>query len=178
MHCSCRPNATWRFDLPSFAFHLRAVREIEENEEICISYIHTNSTTAERQDHLEPYGFQCTCASCLDPESDNRRANVHPPRFEVYDPSIAQCPPINRNPIEHMDLLKPHLESYIKESLSQLKLIEEEGMWECKQYRQHLRIVAYMYELLGDSVLSEYYNSKTPDEDESFEDENFEVRFR
>ncbi|EIM90812.1 SET domain-containing protein [Stereum hirsutum FP-91666 SS1] len=175
---SCHPNATWSFDLPSFSFHLRAVRQIEEDEEICISYIYTTSATAERQDHLAPYGFQCTCLSCLDPESDNRRAKIHPPRFEVYDPSISRRPPINQDPTKHMDLLRPHLESNIKESLEQLALIEKEGMWERKEHRQYTRLVAYMYELLGDTVLSEYYNSKMPDEKEGFDGEDFEVRFR
>lgn len=77
-----------------------------------------------------------------------------------------------------MDLLKPHLESYIKESLEQLALIEKEGMWDCEEYRQYLALTKMMYEVLGDTALSEYYASKMPDEGVLFDGEEFEMRFR
>ncbi|KAJ7898809.1 hypothetical protein B0H14DRAFT_3852944 [Mycena olivaceomarginata] len=66
---------TARFDITSFSFQLFAVRDIEAEEELTISYVATTDTTKERQTNLESYGFQCSCAACLAPsESDATRA--------------------------------------------------------------------------------------------------------
>ncbi|KAJ7886625.1 hypothetical protein B0H14DRAFT_2498516 [Mycena olivaceomarginata] len=72
---SCIPNTTAHFDITSFSFQLFAVRDIEADEELTISYVATTDTTKERQTNLESYGFQCSCAACLAPsESDATRA--------------------------------------------------------------------------------------------------------
>ncbi|EIM92660.1 SET domain-containing protein [Stereum hirsutum FP-91666 SS1] len=167
---SCRQNTTWGFDMASFSYNLRAVREIKEGEELFISYT-DDGTTAERQEQLAPYGFQCTCDSCTDPKSDERRAKIRPPRTTVFDPSIPRKPPISANPMANLDLLRPHLDSYIKECLSQLALIEKEGMWAWKEYRQHHQALMSINMLLKNKAQQAYHLSKLPREDEMFGDE-------
>lgn len=156
--------------MASFSYNLRAVREIKEGEELFISYT-DDGTTAERQEQLAPYGFRCTCASCTDPKSDERRAKIRPPRMTVFDPSIPRKPPISDNPMANLDLLRPHLDSYIKECLTQLTLIEKEGLWSWKEYRQHHQALMSINMLLQDKAQQAYHRSKLPREDEMFGDE-------
>lgn len=166
---SCRPNTTWSFDTASFSYNIRAVREIKEGEELFISYAIGSSAT--RQDQLAPYGVQCTCASCTDPKSDERRAKIRPPRMNLFDPSIRRRPAANSDPMASMDVLRPHLESYRKESLAQLVLIEKEGMWNRKAYRQHHQALASVNMMLKNEQQAEYHLSKLPRDDEMFGDE-------
>lgn len=156
--------------MASFSYNLRAVREIQEGEELFISYT-DDGTTAERQEQLAPYGFQCTCASCADPESDERRAKIRPPRVPIWDPSIPRRPPVMGNLMENLNILRPHLESYIKDCLSQLELIEKEGLWAWKEYRQHHQALMSINMLLQNKAQQAYHLSKLPREDEMFGDE-------
>lgn len=42
-----------------------ALRNIDEGEKLCISYIASNESLSERQEALVNYGFQCSCTKCL-----------------------------------------------------------------------------------------------------------------
>lgn len=46
--------------------YVKALRDIEENEEIFLSYIKTNIPVKHRQDHLQNYYFfRCQCPKCV-----------------------------------------------------------------------------------------------------------------
>lgn len=77
----------------------------------------------------------------------------------------------------HPDLLIPHLNSYIKESLSQLALIEKEGLWAQKEYRQHHQALMSINMLLQNKAQYKYHRSKLPNENEMFGDEIVELIF-
>ncbi|KAG5643465.1 hypothetical protein DXG03_000897 [Asterophora parasitica] len=73
---SCAPNSTYNFTTASLSMQLRALRDIKQDEEITITYCGIEDSTAERQEALKPYGFQCTCRICSDPGSDARLAKI------------------------------------------------------------------------------------------------------
>ena len=44
---------------------VRALRPIRSGEELCLSYVETSLSTAERKAHLlTHFGFECGCARC------------------------------------------------------------------------------------------------------------------
>ena len=61
---SCDPNVITIFDGPRVV--LRAIKDIEEGEELLLSYINLLATTQVRQMELnEGYMFECTCSKCV-----------------------------------------------------------------------------------------------------------------
>ena len=79
MNHSCEPNvvarynyscsgggklARWGKNFP-LVVQCVALRDIEEGEELCISYIKSDAELNERQEILSNYGFQCECAKCV-----------------------------------------------------------------------------------------------------------------
>ncbi|TRM58107.1 hypothetical protein BD626DRAFT_410981 [Schizophyllum amplum] len=131
---SCRPNAHPHFDYELFATVLRAVRPIQAGEEICISYVRRGvDNYEERKKSLAPYGFECSCPSCVDHvASDARRAIIA---------TFNNPEPVNRNPYYH-----------IKRNLWKVSLIQEEGLEELTDYlslHHHLRMG---YRMMGDNV--------------------------
>ncbi|KAF2469916.1 SET domain-containing protein [Lindgomyces ingoldianus] len=80
---SCLPNLYYRFNenLDMGTFH--AVRDIEKDEELTISYINaTNHMKHQRQDDLESWGIECQCLACVDTDR-NRRGEEN--RAKLYD---------------------------------------------------------------------------------------------
>ncbi|KAF4612727.1 hypothetical protein D9613_011818 [Agrocybe pediades] len=72
---SCRPNITHQFDLDAFCMSFFAKRDIPSGEQLSYSYCYLGQSAAARQAELAPYGFSCTCPSCVNatPESDKLR---------------------------------------------------------------------------------------------------------
>ncbi|KAK0207347.1 hypothetical protein IW262DRAFT_1282168 [Armillaria fumosa] len=71
---SCSPNVCRDWNTASFSMQIRAVRDIEEGEELTTTYCGILNPAAERQTDLAPYDFRCTCAACSDPsKSDVKR---------------------------------------------------------------------------------------------------------
>ncbi|KAF8993259.1 hypothetical protein BDQ17DRAFT_1368609 [Cyathus striatus] len=68
---SCRPNCALSYDPSSFSF---------QGEEFFYSYCFATLPVEERQDELKPYGFSCTCISCVptpsNPSNDRIRASI------------------------------------------------------------------------------------------------------
>lgn len=62
---SCTPNAyfAWNANIQRETVH--AIADIQANEEIFISYCHQRSDVYHRQQRLKHYGFDCSCAPCL-----------------------------------------------------------------------------------------------------------------
>ncbi|KAJ8080950.1 hypothetical protein PM082_017785 [Marasmius tenuissimus] len=74
---SCSPNVSVSFNRQTFGMELRALRSIKDGEELFIAYNSVSGSTAERQDELVPYGFQCECRTCREPEkSDLLRSKI------------------------------------------------------------------------------------------------------
>ena len=69
----CVPNAQANFNDKAEAMHVHAIRDIEPDEEVTLSYLDDagEMTRAQRQDKLTSYGFECGCPVC---DSKNPRA--------------------------------------------------------------------------------------------------------
>ena len=91
---SCIPNMARSWDAETQEMVFRAIRDIEVDEELCISYIGVDvlKRRAQRKADIEKaFGFTCTCEACsLEgeelAESDQRRAAVK----RVYE-EIGKC---------------------------------------------------------------------------------------
>ncbi|XP_036398732.1 histone-lysine N-methyltransferase SMYD3 [Megalops cyprinoides] len=66
----CRPNCVMLFE--GRILHLRAIRDIQPNEELTISYIDTLMPSSERRKRLqEQYHFLCQCQQCATADRDS-----------------------------------------------------------------------------------------------------------
>ncbi|KAJ7590291.1 hypothetical protein C8J56DRAFT_1140184 [Mycena floridula] len=71
---SCSPNVVLQWDMASFSMQYCVRRDIEQDEEITISYYSLCQPASIRQETLDTFGFKCSCTACLHPEiSDPRR---------------------------------------------------------------------------------------------------------
>ncbi|KAN0113180.1 SET domain containing protein [Hyaloscypha variabilis] len=73
---SCRPNCGNFWSERSEERVIYAQREIEEGEEITVSYIPLLKAVKERQARLQQYGFVCDCAACQSEESSKKRVKI------------------------------------------------------------------------------------------------------
>ena len=64
MNHSCVPNVRVEYASGSNVAFVIANRDIEEGEELCISYVDESFTYDERKANLAHYGFVCDCARC------------------------------------------------------------------------------------------------------------------
>ena len=67
MNHSCDPNvaALYFNTTQPLVAHCVALRDIDEGEKLCISYIASNESLSEWQEALANYGFPCSCTKCL-----------------------------------------------------------------------------------------------------------------
>ncbi|KAJ2920870.1 hypothetical protein H1R20_g16223, partial [Candolleomyces eurysporus] len=72
---SCIPDVSHKFEPSTFTMRFTAVRDIKKGSQIYTTYTYPNSTKAERQKALIPYGFECTCRACVNatPQTDKLR---------------------------------------------------------------------------------------------------------
>ena len=62
---SCRPNATYFWNVDTNTRDLRTLRNVKEGEEMTVSYINTTETRDGRQSLLKDrYNFDCNCEGC------------------------------------------------------------------------------------------------------------------
>ncbi|KAM0330055.1 hypothetical protein ACHAQA_004226 [Verticillium albo-atrum] len=90
---SCVPNAVVAFS-GRRAF-LRALREIEEGEEIEISYIDYTQSLEHRRKALELYFFECVCPRCKE-DLDNYQVATRTPRSIIKLNSFSVVPQANK----------------------------------------------------------------------------------
>ncbi|KAI5831715.1 SET domain-containing protein [Schizophyllum commune Tattone D] len=137
---SCRPNATHHFDPESFSMSIYAARDIRVGEEMCVSYVSDCTSYEKRRENLAPYGIECTCEACEDHVvSDARRSEIIP--FRMPD---SQVDP----------------EAELRRYLSQILLIEKEGLECSDQYVQNHAGVAIVALGLGKKGLARKYNAR------------------
>ena len=72
---SCDPNSVWRSsDFDGKNMELRAIKEIEANEEVTGSYLDSRiailGERKEKEQKLEGWNFRCKCEICCQPEDD------------------------------------------------------------------------------------------------------------
>lgn len=101
----------WRFDAASFTLELRALRPIQESEEITVSYtdIMPFASREDRRSYLaEGYSFQCQCTLCTLPDTQNKLfdALLQKPRIAVYDGSSQNSSPDPKKIAEAATMLK------------------------------------------------------------------------
>ena len=142
---SCRPNAAYYWNEKLNKRLVYATRDIEEGEEIFVSFISLLMTRKERQKKLARYGFTCTCPACsLDPKhvhrSDKSRTDIH----EAIQAFSSQ---MNLTAPTHPSEIKKARRS-AKSSLKLTKLVKQEEL--ADYYAQTYRIAAISHARIGD----------------------------
>ncbi|KAL1726159.1 hypothetical protein EV714DRAFT_287407 [Schizophyllum commune] len=123
---SCTPNAVFTWDSLSFSGSLRAIRDIQPDEEITITYCNPSLSTAERAAALAPYNIKCDCPACKDGSaSDARRDDI----FAKFD---------KVQELESNDAKREML-------LSVIELIEKEGAEVLPEYYEANRLLLKIY---------------------------------
>jgi hypothetical protein len=91
---SCCPNSTWigYFSGRAPSVKMIAERNIEEGEEVLISYIpRSYSLTRRRTTLQEKHGFICNCKRCLEEESNPEVALAAEKSQEELDKALSKC---------------------------------------------------------------------------------------
>jgi hypothetical protein len=121
---SCVPNAQGNLNtaLPGSQFTIHALREIAEEEEITISYLHGElGIRSARQRRLKDgYGFECACEICSANDSGERHEQSHRRRLKIQqmlaDFSAQQT--ATGGTCREFDLTKAVINAYEEEGLA------------------------------------------------------------
>ncbi|EDQ99659.1 uncharacterized protein LACBIDRAFT_334800 [Laccaria bicolor S238N-H82] len=135
---SCSPNTTHHFDMASLSFHLRAIRDTEEGEELSSSYCNIFQTKSERAELLAPYGIVCACTGCVGAtkETDLFRTEITK-RFQKIQ-------------ADHLVWTKDHSRpNPLAASLQLIEEMEKEGLRAAPLFFTLLAIVANVYSAVG-----------------------------
>lgn len=122
---SCRPNTSYYWNAKLNKRIVYANRNIKKGEEIFDSYISLLLTHEERQKHLAPYGFTCSCEVCATEKetlrkSDKNRVDIRK-TFEYFQSQLALTAPENKTA---MRIARKNA----KASLQLAELVEREGL--------------------------------------------------
>ncbi|KAH7128577.1 hypothetical protein B0J11DRAFT_274580 [Dendryphion nanum] len=133
---SCRPNTSYFWNEKEKRRVVYATRQIEEGEELSVSYISLLATHADRQKQLDHYGFDCACEACgtkhLRSASDKRRLAIKQAFFDL-EPQITLKRP-------ETVVAKKKAQRMAKESKKLVSLVEEEEL--ADYYARAYRIAA------------------------------------
>ncbi|KZT40148.1 SET domain-containing protein [Sistotremastrum suecicum HHB10207 ss-3] len=143
---SCRPNALVSFHLDAFSFQVRAIRQIEEGEEIVIPYCDIMLPHKKRDAIFRNFHFECVCQSCQDPAASDAI------RSTITSPSA-----IFKQWLDDRSLPGDYV---IRHSLSQIDTMLREGMEGSAVYGEHLQAIMESYICLGDSGLASIWGVK------------------
>ncbi|BCS03546.1 S-adenosylmethionine-dependent methyltransferase [Aspergillus luchuensis] len=81
---SCDHNAAVSFDGPNL--HIKAIRPIQKDEQIFITYIDVTDPYPIRQHNLQSrYYFTCHCSKCTSEAASPTATTLHPAQQEAYD---------------------------------------------------------------------------------------------
>lgn len=141
---SCRPNAAYYWNEKLKKRLVYATREIEEGEEIFVSFISLLLTREERRKKLARYGFVCTCPAC----------SAHDEEIHASDQSRTEISQAMRAFSSQMNLTAPSDPAAIRKarknaasSLELARMVQQEGLAE--YYAQTYRIVAISHARVG-----------------------------
>ncbi|KAK4223497.1 hypothetical protein QBC38DRAFT_425404 [Podospora fimiseda] len=147
----CRPNAFIHFSETTFAMTIWAAKDIEEGEEITITYSAAGMLTEERQQTLEKvWGFKCKCSLC------------------TASPSIQAKSDSNRKEIRHLQdqvgqlAQKGKYHEALKSAERMFELIETEGLTD--QMGDMYEVPARLYYLVGNLEKALEYTLKVQNE--------------
>jgi hypothetical protein len=115
---SCNHNAqnTWNSDLNQLTVHV--FRDVEEGEEITISYLDGSNNYAERQRMLQKrFGFNCTCRLCSLPLAERRKSDQRLDEISQLDGRIGDGMSIVSTPL-----------ACLRNASRLLRLLEEEDV--------------------------------------------------
>jgi hypothetical protein len=134
---SCRPNTSQVWHESTGKRVVRAIRRIEEGEEMFATYIPLLHSHDARQKRLKQYGFICTCAACAqekaEQEASDRRRNDIRKAFTDFEPQLTLSIPKSASG-------RKKAQKNAQASVELASLIEEEGL--ADYYAQAYRIVA------------------------------------
>ena len=134
---SCRPNSSQVWIEKMGKRVVRAIRKIEEGEEIFATYIPLLRGAESRQQRLQQYGFTCTCSACAlsrseQEASDKRRDDIRI-AFEDFEPQLTLEVP-------QSIAARKRAEKNAQVSVQLARLVEEEGL--ADYYAQAYRVAA------------------------------------
>lgn len=133
---SCRPNTSYFWDAKQNKRIVYATRQIQQGEELSVSYISLLTTHEERQKRLNKYGFICACEECgaIDQRSASDRRRQEMKRiFDEFDTTLTLKKP--KRAVEKNQALR-----MVKASKRVVDLVEEEQL--ADYYSKAYRIAA------------------------------------
>ncbi|KAL0566474.1 hypothetical protein V5O48_015538 [Marasmius crinis-equi] len=146
INTSCSPSVGWSFNLHTFAMEFRALRNIEQGEELTTLYNQALlSPCVIRQKALIHYGFTCQCNPCKSrQDSDASRQTIYqnpnPERWRLVLWLIQEEPK------------RVALGDWVVENSTKIvQLIEQEGLEETSPYDRHLAFLVDAYRAMGNA---------------------------
>ena len=151
---SCTPNAHFAWNVNIQRQTLHAIADIQANEEILISYCYPHVDAYHRQQRLEPYGFACSCAPCLQNTALGRTSEARRCRMGELQEKIKDIQEDLR------DIIAPHRrEDELQARLELVDLLEKEQLFQL-ELRNQYHCVATCYENRHDKPKSLEYAEK------------------
>ncbi|KAK1636962.1 hypothetical protein BDP81DRAFT_405954 [Colletotrichum phormii] len=140
---ACKPNAITRFSPRTLELEVVAYKDILPGDELSISYSMLNMLYQDRQDALQEWGFNCTCALCSSPPevlaiSDTYRRRLQEIFSELEDPVLASSPSLVAELVDELEYIM------LKEGLT-------------AQAGEFYGIVAGVYHNMGEMGISKKY---------------------
>lgn len=132
---SCRPNAgNWWSEMKEERL-IYAQRDIEEGEEITVSYIPLLKRTRERHSRLQQYGFVCDCSACSEDSetSDRLRGRIETILGDLELKLGKKSSKLSIN------------EKRVKKAEKLAQMIEDESLWDYSSKAYHLAAVFNSY---------------------------------
>lgn len=151
---SCTPNAhfEWNENIQRETIH--ATLDIKANKEITISYCYPHSDVYNRQQKLEPYGFDCDCAPCLQDTDYGRASEVNRRRMGELLQEIVEI----REGLR-METVRHGCDDELNARLELIELLEKESLYQLELGNQY-HCVATCYECRQDKVKALEYAKK------------------
>ena len=131
---SCTPNAhfAWNANIQRETVHTTV--DVSANEEITISYCHPHTDVYHRQKKLEPYGFNCKCAPCLQDTALSRASEARRRRLVDLFHKIEE---VREDP--RMAVGRHWLDDELQGRLEIIDLLEKENLFHIELGNQYHR---------------------------------------
>jgi hypothetical protein len=149
----------YHFKLNSFSVQFYALRDIKAGEQFFYAYCSTDSTLAQRQAELAPYGLVCKCPACANatPETDKLRTTFKSQITLLSKKVLENSSEINKATLEDVMRLE-----YI--------YMVKEGLDVDFQFTGLVGVIALVYRKLGKMKEGDKYYDLLRAFQKSFED--------
>lgn len=142
---SCRPNAAYYWNERLKRRFVYATRDIEEGEEIFVSFISLLMTREERQKKLARYGFTCTCPACSQHPVELHQSDQF--RTDISQAIQAFSSQMNLTTPTHPAAMRKARKN-AESSLELAKMVQKEGL--ADYYAKVYRIAAISHARIED----------------------------